>query len=141
VCLGTIRFSTDDAMIPRRLERAPRCSGNKEFGLPEQRGARSSLLFGQVTSVNWQPKPLTDREDAALRPWRLGCIVAMVLIGSSYIGIVLYMCLAENPNLWLLGGWIAANSIAWRFGLRFANGRFDWIIESVTEEDSNASSP
>lgn len=90
--------------------------------------------------MNWQPRPLTDREDAALRPWRAGCIVAMVLLGSSYAGIVLYMCLSEKTNVWILVAWVGATSIFWRLGLRFANRRYDRIIESASEKDSYASS-
>ncbi len=85
--------------------------------------------------MNWQPRPLTDREKAALRPWKLGCILTMVLFGSSFVGIVLYICLSEDPNVWILVGWMGAYLIVKRLGFHFWNRRFDQIIESVSESD------
>jgi hypothetical protein len=86
--------------------------------------------------VNGQPAPLTSQEDAALRPWKRWAIVALVLLGSSGIGILLYVCLSVKPNLWILFGWIGGSSVALRFGPRFANRRADQIIKSVSDENS-----
>lgn len=84
-----------------------------------------------------QHRQLTDAEFAALASWRLYCIIGLVLIGCSYLMVLLYVCLASDRNWVLVWFWFFANMMLCFIGARVANRIADRIVESLPDETTS----